>query len=146
MGKKVEVEPKSLQAAIGMACRVARDAFGYSQQEVAVLVGVDEEFYGRIERGDSMPSMTTFSRLCAVLNVAPSVLLGHREFDERMRTPTSRKEVVRRRRLTRIERALRRDPRLLRPVRLLLEGLGEGERSSKKKGKKARRAKRSKMH
>ena len=48
---------------------------GLTQAEVAERADLAVEVYGRLERGEMMPSMTTFIRLAAVLRVRPGDLL-----------------------------------------------------------------------
>lgn len=53
-----------------------RTARGYVQEEVAERAGVSSEFYARIERGHALPSVRTFCRLIAILDVSADHLLG----------------------------------------------------------------------
>jgi transcriptional regulator with XRE-family HTH domain len=55
---------------------VARRHAGLTQQDVAEGVGIVPEVYGRIERGGSLPSVSTLFRLCVTLHRGPNELMG----------------------------------------------------------------------
>ena len=61
---------------MGSRARRVRLARGFIQEEVAERVGVSAEFYARIERGHALPSVRTFCRLVAILDVSADSLLG----------------------------------------------------------------------
>jgi transcriptional regulator with XRE-family HTH domain len=61
---------------IGRAARVARRARRLTQEDVADRVGVSTQFYGRIERGNTLPSVTTLRRMLEVLDLRADELLG----------------------------------------------------------------------
>ncbi|QRK05221.1 helix-turn-helix transcriptional regulator [Archangium violaceum] len=61
---------------IGAMAREARKSAGLTQEEAAELVGVATEVYGRLERGNMLPSLPTFMRLCRALAVDANRLLG----------------------------------------------------------------------
>lgn len=65
-----------LQPALGMAARAARKRLGLTQQQVADTLGVAVVYYGRIERGRALPSMSVFARLVSLLDVSADALLG----------------------------------------------------------------------
>lgn len=65
-----------LAKTIGSAARSARLARGLTQEDAADIVGVSLEFYARIERGKTLPSVPTLLRLAAALGVSADVLLG----------------------------------------------------------------------
>jgi transcriptional regulator with XRE-family HTH domain len=65
-----------LAARIGRAIRGARRARRLRQADVATRIGVSPQFYGRMERGKQLPSITTLRDLAVVLDVRPSVLLS----------------------------------------------------------------------
>jgi transcriptional regulator with XRE-family HTH domain len=67
---------KALAIAIGTEARRARTALGLTQQEVAERLGCSLEFYGRIERGGTIPSVPTLHLLRAVLGTSADALLG----------------------------------------------------------------------
>jgi transcriptional regulator with XRE-family HTH domain len=61
---------------IGKAARAARDALGLSQADVAERVEISTEFYGRLERGVTLPSVPTLAKVAAVLAVTADTLMG----------------------------------------------------------------------
>jgi transcriptional regulator with XRE-family HTH domain len=61
---------------IGRAARQARRARRLTQEDVADRVGVSTQFYGRIERGYALPSVTTLRRMLDVLDLRADDLLG----------------------------------------------------------------------
>lgn len=61
---------------IGRAARQARRARKLTQEDVADRVGVSTQFYGRIERGYALPSVTTLRRMLEVLDLRADELLG----------------------------------------------------------------------
>ena len=61
---------------IGRAARKARRARKLTQEDVADRVGVSTQFYGRIERGYALPSVTTLRRMLDVLDLRADELLG----------------------------------------------------------------------
>lgn len=67
---------KALARAIGTEARRARTARGLTQQEVADQLGCSLEFYGRIERGGTIPSVPTLQKLRSVLGTSADALLG----------------------------------------------------------------------
>lgn len=60
---------------IGYACRNRRKALRLNQVDVAELLEVSVEFYARIERGTSLPSITTFARICEKIQLDPRFAL-----------------------------------------------------------------------
>ena len=67
---------KDLAVRIGNAARAARRALRLTQEDAAERIGVSVEFYARIERGNSLPSILTFARIAAVLGISADLLLG----------------------------------------------------------------------
>ncbi|HLM48300.1 MAG TPA: helix-turn-helix transcriptional regulator, partial [Myxococcaceae bacterium] len=65
-----------LKKYLGKAARAARRDRGLTQAEVAASAHLSKEVYGRIERGEMMPSVPTMQRLCHVLEVDANTLLG----------------------------------------------------------------------
>lgn len=61
---------------LGAMAREARKSAGLTQEEAAELVGVATEVYGRLERGNMLPSLPTLMRLCRALAVDANRLLG----------------------------------------------------------------------
>lgn len=66
----------ALMRSIGRAARQARRARKLTQEDVADRVGVSTQFYGRIERGYALPSVTTLRRMLEVLDLRADDLLG----------------------------------------------------------------------
>jgi transcriptional regulator with XRE-family HTH domain len=125
-------ELDELKETLGKRCREVRTIRGFSQEEVALAVGVEEEFYGRLERGEAFPSLETFAKIAEVLGVSSDMLLGLVELEvvvPLQPTPTN-EEVLYRRRLTRLERKLRiADPHTRKVVELLLAGFEKAQRN-----------------
>lgn len=67
---------KELAKMIGTAARQARKNLQLTQEDVAERIDVSVEFYARIERGTSLPSILTFVRIVSALGVSADALLG----------------------------------------------------------------------
>jgi transcriptional regulator with XRE-family HTH domain len=67
---------KELAKSIGAAARRARKALELTQEDAAERIGVSVEFYARIERGNSLPSVPTFVRIARALGVSADTLIG----------------------------------------------------------------------
>lgn len=61
---------------IGAVAREARARAGITQEEAAERVGVATEVYGRMERGNMLPSLPTLVKLCQALGIDANPLLG----------------------------------------------------------------------
>lgn len=61
---------------IGTVAREARQKAGLTQEEAAERVGIATEVYGRLERGNMLPSLPTLLRLCRALALDANPLLG----------------------------------------------------------------------
>ncbi len=68
---------KDLAKSIGETARVARSALGLTQEDAAERISVSVEFYARIERGTSLPSVPTLARIAGSLGVSADALLGN---------------------------------------------------------------------
>jgi len=66
----------TLARKIGSAARTARRARSLTQQDAAETIGVSAEFYGRIERGRTLPSVPTLVRIADTLGIPADALLG----------------------------------------------------------------------
>ncbi len=66
----------NLARKIGSAARAARRARALTQQDAAETIGVSAEFYGRIERGRTLPSVPTLVRMADALGIPADALLG----------------------------------------------------------------------
>ncbi len=71
--------PLDLQAAVGAAIRAIRSSQGIPQEKLAVLAGVDRAFMGRLERGESNPSIETLSKVALGLGIPLDVLFAEVE-------------------------------------------------------------------
>ena len=67
---------KELAKTIGTAARQARKSLHLTQEDAAERIDVSVEFYARIERGTSLPSILTFARVVSALGVSADALLG----------------------------------------------------------------------
>jgi transcriptional regulator with XRE-family HTH domain len=67
---------KHLRRTLGAAARDARQALGSTQQQLSERLGVNVEFYGRIERGQAWPSVRVFARMVSVLGISGDTLLA----------------------------------------------------------------------
>ncbi len=65
-----------LKHMLGGALLAARERAGLTQAEVASRVGMAPAVYGRLERGQMLPSLPSLCRLCMTLNVSSDALLG----------------------------------------------------------------------
>lgn len=54
----------------------ARITIGLSQLQLAEMAGIDRKTVNRIENNHFSPSIDTFLRLCHVLRVNPSMVIG----------------------------------------------------------------------
>ena len=64
------------EAIIGANVRRVRKARGLSQEALAAEVAIDMRQLGRIERGESFPSMGTFFKIAEALGTPPVNLLS----------------------------------------------------------------------
>ena len=67
---------EELQRTLGEVAREARERLGLTQAQVAKKVGLVPGVYGRIERGDMMPSVPSLRRICLVLGISSDALLN----------------------------------------------------------------------
>ncbi len=67
---------RELAKSIGHVAREARKALQLTQEDAAERINVSVEFYARIERGNSLPSILTFARIVSALGVSADSLLG----------------------------------------------------------------------
>lgn len=66
---------RELQRRLGALARTARERMGLTQAQVARQVGLAPAVYGRIERGDMMPSVPSLRRICLALDISADALL-----------------------------------------------------------------------
>ena len=69
-------ERNRLTAHLAAVAREARKLATLTQADVAERVGLATDVYGRMERGNMLPSVPTLRRLCRVLRVDANVILG----------------------------------------------------------------------
>lgn len=69
-------ENQQLAKQIGQVCRSARKELSLTQEQVADLIKVNSEFYARIERGLSLPSVTVLVKISKALVVSVDDLFG----------------------------------------------------------------------
>ena len=67
---------QELAKSIGAAARAGRKRLKLTQEDASEAIAVSTEFYARIERGTSLPSVLTFARIVSVLGVSADALLG----------------------------------------------------------------------
>ncbi|HEY9868937.1 MAG TPA: helix-turn-helix transcriptional regulator [Candidatus Obscuribacterales bacterium] len=67
---------KTLLKKFGQAVRRLRRSLGLSQEEFAMVAGLDRSYVGAIERGEQNPSLWTIARLANALDVTVSELVG----------------------------------------------------------------------
>ncbi|MEM9491782.1 MAG: helix-turn-helix transcriptional regulator [Myxococcota bacterium] len=67
---------EQLLKSISSTARDARQQMGATQEEIGEQIGVSSEYYGRIERGHTMPSVPTLCRMVRVLRVDADKMLG----------------------------------------------------------------------
>jgi transcriptional regulator with XRE-family HTH domain len=115
----------TLAKTIGNAARNARAALSLTQEDAAELIGISLEFYARIERGGTLPSVPTLARMAEALQTSADALLGAKVRDEGVapwrapaQPPSDSPEV--RRLLRRVRRA---DPKTLKLLNSFLSAL-----------------------
>ena len=64
------------QPGLGTRLRMARTRLDLTQEQVAHAVGFVPTVYGRIERGDMLPSVPKLRELCVVLGISADMLLA----------------------------------------------------------------------
>ncbi|HWA24367.1 MAG TPA: helix-turn-helix transcriptional regulator [Lacunisphaera sp.] len=109
---------------IGKTARRTREALGLSQADVAERLKKSPEFYGRLERGGTLPSVETLAELSRVLGVGADALLGTSGGSSASAKDVAREELTPKERLI-LRRLRRASPRAVRLVGVLL---GEFER------------------
>ena len=63
-------------AAFGGIVREARLAAGISQEALANMANVERSYYGRIERGESQPTLFVILKVCAALGQDSGRIVG----------------------------------------------------------------------
>ena len=67
---------QELARTIGAHLRQVREALEITQDEASERIGITVEYYARIERGKSLPSLITFAQIAAALDVSTDDLMG----------------------------------------------------------------------
>lgn len=49
----------------------------YTQRAIAELAGLDKNYYAKVERGDSVPSLKTLYKIAKALNVSVTDIVGY---------------------------------------------------------------------
>jgi transcriptional regulator with XRE-family HTH domain len=68
-----------LRAAVGAAIRAIRTGQSIPQERLAALAGVDRAFMGRLERGETNPSVETLAKVADALGTPLDVLFAEVE-------------------------------------------------------------------
>lgn len=67
---------ENLAKTLGQAARAARERLGFTQAQVAEIVGIAHVVYNRLENAKMLPSVPTLVRLCDALRASSDELLG----------------------------------------------------------------------
>jgi transcriptional regulator with XRE-family HTH domain len=119
---------ETLQPRLGVELRKARMRLELTQEQVARAVGFVPIVYGRIERGDMLPSVPKLLALCTTLGISADVLLSLRSVEG---TPlpqpprSTPEEAPELRRLTMLVREL--SPERLKLFRIVLQAIASTE-------------------
>lgn len=70
---------RTLPACLGEELREARKAAGYSQEQLSFKAGLDRTYISHLENGHKSPTVDSLFKICRVLGVAASDLLGRVE-------------------------------------------------------------------
>ena len=131
---RMEKEDKALAAQIGKAARKARTGLSLSQADVAERVGISTEFYGRLERGVTLPSVPTLVELARTLGIGTDVLLGL----SKGARPTPAPEPTSKDQRALARRLRRASPSAVRLIGLVLAELERAEGRSRRKSTRRR--------
>ncbi|HEY8089663.1 MAG TPA: helix-turn-helix transcriptional regulator [Polyangiaceae bacterium] len=71
-------DPKDFATGVGEAVRRGRQAQGWTQAELAEHAGFSPNYIARLERSELGPSLFVAARLCEVLRIDVTALLGGR--------------------------------------------------------------------
>jgi transcriptional regulator with XRE-family HTH domain len=67
---------ETLAKTVGQAARSARERLGFTQAQVAEMIGIAHVVYNRLENAKMLPSVPTLVRLCDALRATSDELLG----------------------------------------------------------------------
>lgn len=113
-----------LAAALGHAAGQARRMRRMTQADAAGRMGITPEFYGRIERGHALPSVTTLARWVEVLDLDLDAIIAQAAGDALPRSEAPHDPLPLRRVFRRLQRAT---PAAREIVARLLDALGVEE-------------------
>lgn len=69
----------SRSEAFGVALKQLREERGLSQEAAALSCGIDRSYFGKLERADKVPTLTTIWKIADALGTRPSDLLARTE-------------------------------------------------------------------
>lgn len=130
------MDDKHLAKTIGGAAKTARVALGYTQEDAADAIGVSTEFFSRIERGRTLPSVPTLRRLAEALQVSVDKLLGFERATSSIgsrRTEADKLDAATRKLNRRLQRAPASTKRLVGLLLHEIESGGRPKRASQKR-------------
>jgi transcriptional regulator with XRE-family HTH domain len=76
-------QTRELARTIGKQIAKARRALDITQEEAAERIGITVEYYARLERGQSLPSLFTFGQLAVALEVSTDSLMALGDIEPR---------------------------------------------------------------
>ena len=65
--------------AFGAALKALREERGLSQEAAALACGIDRAYFGKLERADKVPTLTTVWKIADAFDTSPSDLLARAE-------------------------------------------------------------------
>jgi transcriptional regulator with XRE-family HTH domain len=134
-----------LATTIGGRTRSARVKLGLTQADAAERIGISTEFYARIERGGTMPSVPTLAKIAAALETSADELLelaGAGEYTHASRG-TSPRLVLESAEMRRLLRRLRgAAPETLRLLALVAKAIATPQRYRQTKSSRGHRRRR----
>lgn len=69
------VSTTPLQKKFGKTVRTLREERGISQEDLALIAGLDRSFMGKLERGITQPSLKKIFQIAEALRISPSYLI-----------------------------------------------------------------------
>jgi transcriptional regulator with XRE-family HTH domain len=69
----------SRSQAFGAAIKALREERGLSQEAAALACGIDRSYFGKLERADKVPTLSTVWKIADALETQPSELLARTE-------------------------------------------------------------------
>jgi len=70
------MDPGALQTLLGRNVRRARQAAGWTQEELMSRAGVEQDYVSKLERGQKNPKLSTILKFADALGIAPHELLS----------------------------------------------------------------------